>query len=56
MTDELKPHTPEYLSFVQFPVKYDANVRLPEDNKIPYSGPIKRRHLNNCKGFWILSV
>ena len=30
MTDELKPHTPEYLSFVQFPVKYDANAACPK--------------------------
>lgn len=26
MTDELKPHTPEYLSFVQLPVKYNPDA------------------------------
>ena len=30
MTDELKPHTPEYLSFVQLPVRYDPNATCPK--------------------------
>src|SRR5437764_2297723 len=30
MTDELKPHTPEYLSFVQLPVGYDSNATCPK--------------------------
>ena len=56
MTDELKPHTPEYLSFVQLPVRYDPECYLPKNNKVPHSGLIKRRYLNSCKGFWILSI
>ena len=30
MTDELKPHTTEYLSFVQFPLRYDPNATCPK--------------------------